>query len=246
MPDRRRTCGRSEISPTHPALGARHSQCTGTDTRGARSPAQIADPYSYLTSVTVITAKNVWAVGDYRDSAGTVHTLVERRMRHAWAIVPTNDPPGSTYALFWNVTALSADDAMAAGFSNDAQGVSHTLIERWNGRRWRVVPSPDAPTEGDGFSELYSIDATSATNAWAVGTSCNGKSNDNGLIEHWNGRRWTIVSSPNRGGAGAFDLLFAISAGDSNDVWTVGEWGPGGPDTAPLVEQWNGHRWRLS
>jgi hypothetical protein len=188
----------------------------------------------------------VWAVGEYRDSAGTVHALTERWSGHAWTRVPTHDPAGSTYALFWNVAVVNAHDVWATGFSNDAQGISHTLIERWNGKRWRAVPSPDAPTSGDGFSELYAISATSATNAWAVGTSYDGKSNDDTLIEHWNGTRWAIVPSPNRGGDGSFDLLFALSTGSANDIWTVGEWGPGGPGSAPLVEHWNGHRWRLS
>lgn len=42
---------------------------------------------------------------------------------------------------------------------------SQTLVEHWNGKTWKVQPSPN-PGKG---TLLFGVAATSSTNAWAVG-----------------------------------------------------------------------------
>ncbi len=66
-----------------------------------------------------------------------------------------------------------------------AAGAGHPLIEHWNGGSWRLVPSP-APAG----SVLYGVAATSARNAWAVGTIRTGppRAHLTPLIVHWNGK----------------------------------------------------------
>ncbi len=62
----------------------------------------------------------------------------------------------------------------------------------------------------------------------------------NALIEHWNGAKWKIVSSPNPGKNG----LNAVAADRANDAWAVGFTitGIGG---GTLTEHWNGARWSV-
>ena len=61
---------------------------------------------------------------------------------------------------------------------------SQTLIVHWNGKVWKRVPSPNLP--GNYLNVLFGVVATSAGNAWAVGTSsCNQV-----LVERWNGAAW--------------------------------------------------------
>jgi len=58
---------------------------------------------------------------------------------------------------------------------------------------------PPSPNSGE-FAALYGISALSASNVWAVG-EVNSLSRTNPhyrtLIEHWNGKKWSPVPSPN-------------------------------------------------
>src|SRR5438067_783506 len=58
------------------------------------------------------------------------------------------------------MAAVSAQDAWALGFwTNPLSGQSESLMLRWNGTRWRVVPSP---VRGGAVAALRGA-------AWAVG-----------------------------------------------------------------------------
>ena len=144
------------------------------------------------------------------------------------------------------------DDAWAVGVRGN--GVVHTLIEHWDGRRWSVVRSPSPPgAHGTGpFAGLRAVTAISANDAWAAGES-GGSARapaTRTLIEHWNGRRWTIVPSPNvRSARGVInDMLSGISASRPDDAWAVGLWGSrprvsGSTGDHSLVLHWNGRGW---
>src|SRR5713101_1277702 len=57
---------------------------------------------------------------------------------------------------------------------------------------WTVQPSADV----SGDVALYDVTATSATNAWAVGTySTTFPPVERTLIEHWDGVGWTVQAS---------------------------------------------------
>jgi hypothetical protein len=66
------------------------------------------------------------------------------------------------------VTRAPKGNLWAAGWRNDPQTLSyHTLIERWDGTTWSVVPSADR-----GRSLLYGIaKAPNSTRVWSVGYS---------------------------------------------------------------------------
>ena len=74
-----------------------------------------------------------------------------------------------------------------------------TLIARWNGYAWKLVPSPNV---GDQDNFLTGVSVRSTSNAWAVGAAEDAAEVDKTLIEHWNGRAWKVVPSPNEGTAG--------------------------------------------
>jgi hypothetical protein len=58
---------------------------------------------------------------------------------------------------------------------------------------------------------------------------------------HWNGTAWSIVSSPNVDN----DILFAVDAVASNDVWAVGRSRPGGGEDRTLTIHWDGSNWSV-
>ena len=53
------------------------------------------------------------------------------------------------------------------GSSQNGTAPDRTLIEHWNGRDWAIQPSPSV---GVSANNLFSAAATSAANAWAVGS----------------------------------------------------------------------------
>jgi hypothetical protein len=64
----------------------------------------------------------------------------------AWTVTPTPNVDG---ALSTNLTAVdcsSANSCMAVGHATNVQaGTEATVAERWDGRSWQIVPTPNPP-----------------------------------------------------------------------------------------------------
>jgi len=118
-------------------------------------------------------------------------------------------------------------------------GPARTLVERWQGRAWRTVPSPDRLSGGN---FLNAVVALSASDAWAVGLSRSPGGPARTLILHWHGRRWAIAASPNAGPGGNF--LVSVAAASARDVWAAGYRDARGVYRS-LVEHWDGDRWTV-
>ncbi len=91
---------------------------------------------------------------------------------------------------------------------------------------------------------LFSAAAVSPRDVWAVGQrqDKNKAGTFRTLAEHWNGRRWTVVPTPNPGATG--NSLFGVAAAGPRNVWAVGQANGLRTDT-PLAEHWNGRRWTV-
>ena len=63
------------------------------------------------------------------------------------------------------------------------------------------------------------------------------------LTEHWDGTRWKIVPSPNKGTGD--NTLHGVAAVSASHVWAVGYTGPTEGEQRPLIEHWNGSSWSL-
>ncbi|MEP6808966.1 MAG: dockerin type I repeat-containing protein, partial [Chthoniobacterales bacterium] len=139
-----------------------------------------------------------------------------------------------------DIACNSASDCWAVGlmYSNLFAG---TLIERWNGSSWQVVPSPSPGTAQGEPSILQGVTCTSVTDCWAVGGYyLNSVSQP--LIERWNGISWTIVPLPNAPQAGAF--FQDITCPSASDCWAVGYVSATGI-TQTLIERWDGTAWSV-
>lgn len=178
-------------------------------------------------------ARDVWAVGSTR--LGPSQTLIAHWNGAAWARVPSPSP--GSFASLAGVAATSAGNGWAVGsYYTRAAGsrrlIVRALILHWNGHVWSRVRGP--------VGELSGVAASSRSNAWAVGSGKGGT-----LILHWNGHAWSRVPSPSRGSKALTDLLNSVAIGPGNAAWAVGEiscsCGPG----VPLIERWNGRRWRV-
>jgi hypothetical protein len=135
------------------------------------------------------------------------------------------------------VDAVSASNVWAVGFAY-AGSTYVPMTEHWGGKAWKVVPTPGV--SGAAAAYLYGVSADSASDAWSVGYSSAGSTSST-LVEHWNGTAWTVVPSPNPGGAaGAY--LYAVHAISATNVWAVGYQQP---SFSTLIEHWNGKAWKI-
>jgi hypothetical protein len=128
------------------------------------------------------------------------------------------------------------------------------LAERWNGTTWSIQPTP--PPRGRKNSTLNGVSCTSRTFCIAVGVAGSGPNGKGlGLIERWNGTRWSIQHTPNPGGARE-SFLNSVSCTSATACTAVGS-GPYGivVNGAGYVqynvfggvraERWNGSTWSI-
>lgn len=199
---------------------------------------------SILNGITAISPTDAWAVGNafsnnnFNSNNSKEQTLIEHWNGTSWAIVESPDPANE--AQLFAITALSATDIWVVGGYGNHLG--KTFIEHWNGTAWRVVQGPNP---GSVVNYLTGLATISTNDIWAIGVSFNARSASEmqgTLIEHWNGKIWTVIQNPNPGTNG--NTLSAIAAVSTNDVWAVGNTNNGTPVTDTLIEHWNGKNWR--
>jgi hypothetical protein len=168
----------------------------------------------------------------------------------AWSIVTSQN--AGRDRMLGRVDARTSSDAWAVGSYGAADfGVRHTLIERWDGSSFEIVPSPDSSRP---VNLLTGISTLSSQQAWAVGFSRTGdfasEHLSKTLIERWNGSTWAVVRSPNPDpdfgtGYAVNNELFGVHAISSSDAWAVGEtMDQYSTFSQALALHWDGERWR--
>jgi hypothetical protein len=160
-----------------------------------------------LSSVTCITSTNCFAVGNAHigNNADTVNrdvTLVEHWNGTSWKIVPSPNPV-RTGSFLQGVACTASTSCFATGYyaqsDPDGRPRTLTLVERWNGTTWKIVPSP-TPAADRRRNRLSAVACASSTNCLAVGSNVLAQAS-NSLMEHWNGTQWSIVTAPKITGA---------------------------------------------
>src|SRR5215472_2497457 len=149
-------------------------------------------------------------------------------------------PDAAPGSLLDAVAASSPVNAWAVGTtSHQSFPANSTLTERWDGVRWKVVPSPSPGGAGrDAVSVLTGVAAISRTSAWAVGyfdASAAVLASKQAMIMRWDGVSWAQVPSPNLPDS----ILKGITAVSPANVWAVGFTG-----RHALIEHWNGVKWK--
>ncbi len=126
----------------------------------------------YLYGVSATSSQEVWAVGEYSSPNGGAPTLIEKWNGKKWQQVPSPSP-GAFANILYGVAALSSRDAWAVGEYLPTPSAAYTLTEHWNGRMWKVVPSP-SPGPDHLLRAVSQVPGTSQ--AWAVGFYSNSES----------------------------------------------------------------------
>ena len=106
-----------------------------------------------------------------------------------------------------------------------------------------AVPSSIPSTPLPQGARLVAVSASSATNAFAVGSFDDGRQ----LIEHWDGTTWRpIALFIGFGLPSSKNVLTSVSTTSPTDAWVAGadEFTSGGKQGAePFLEHWDGHTW---
>lgn len=160
-----------------------------------------------------------------------------------WHIVKSPNI-GKTENQLNAVSIASTNDIWAVGFfsnspvntSGYAISSSSVLTEHWNGSIWSIVPGQNP---GKVQNQFGAVAALSPDDAWAVGNFSN--SHDSvfqPLLEHWDGKQWSIIPDATKAGENAY--LNDIAAVSASNIWTVGSY-----QGQVLIERWNGKQWSI-
>jgi hypothetical protein len=137
-------------------------------------------------------------------------------------------------------TRVSLCITVAVTLAGAAIGVASASHAGANPPPFTAVASPITDTAHP--NSLDALASISATDLWAVGFDNDG-SVDRTVAAHYDGSRWSVVTTPNTGPSDD-DRLHAVAALASNDVWAVGDAKNSGIDHS-LVEHWDGNAWSI-
>jgi hypothetical protein len=164
--------------------------------------------------------------------------------RSGWSVasgaVPSRDNQASLTAL----AGSASDDLWAVGHRSPKHGQKvFPLLEHWDGRRWTYSAGASL---GRRQAVLTGVAAPASNDVWVIGDfASSGSFYGPPLIEHWNGRSWSL--QPTRAlsrlrAALPVDDLVSVAAIAPRNVWVLGY-----PDTdSPDVNlHWNGTSWRV-
>jgi hypothetical protein len=214
-----------------PALALPNTGGSGWSVQRAPNPKRPRN--SQLVAVSCASVKACVAVGSSVTDRGKKSvTLAEHWNGERWTIgaSPNQKAPKNVLS---GISCWSKSGCVAVGAS--FQGLyyqpSTPLVERWNGRRWRVQPTPATGFE---IVELNSVSCWSATGCVAVGDISSGNGYEL-LAERWNGRRWVIQRSPDSTGTDLYGLS-GVSCTSRRACVAVGGAG---------AERWDGRKWTI-
>ncbi len=198
---------------------------------------------SELSGVSCLSATRCVAVGSRGNLKRGSVTLAESWNGKTWSVI--RSPSVSTNSMLNGVTCRSAASCVAVG-SRDGTFGTLTLIESWNGSRWSVIPSPNRFRQANNW--LTGVSCPSAMNCEAVGGYNVRPVVTRNLAESWNGKRWSIVTIPNRGSQA--NNLGGLSCTSASNCVAAG-FSTYGPASGPgygktMIESWNGSRWAIT
>lgn len=152
--------------------------------------------------------------------------------------------PGTLY--YYKVTSCAKKGCTTATGSFETFPGCPDVVPPVSGS-WQKLTSPNAGVTSQVNNDLLGVAAVSENDVWAVGWAQdpNGPSYiKRTLIQHFDGRLWSIVPSLNPRDD-IISQLHSVSAVSANDVWAVGSSHNGGPPARTLIQHWDGTQWSI-
>jgi hypothetical protein len=212
-------------------------------------PAAHHGPYDNgFSGVAADSPDDAWAVGYFWDGSANL-PLIEHWNGKAWAVAST-PKISSVYGATLNaVTIVAPNNVWAVGSIQTSSGQNQaapnalTLIEHWNGVNWSIVSSPNKNTIED---VLTGVTFNNENDVWAAGIYApNTPGFDQNLAEHWNGKTWAIVPTPDAT-TNTSNNFNAVGAVSTTSVFASGDYYNASAGVfRTLTAHWNGQAWTL-
>jgi hypothetical protein len=195
---------------------------------------------SVLSADSCRDATHCEAVGLFVTAMNRGGALAEGRTGTTWAVQRTPDPAGAIRTALTGVACPSANLCVAVGNSTGRRG-SDILAETWNGTAWRIAPTPTPANSLGSALDAVSCSAPDACTAVGAYSTSSGQA---ALAEGWNGRTWSIQSTPTPAGS-SMDILTGVSCRSATDCSAVGDDVDATGIQVPLAESWDGRSWTI-
>ncbi len=191
-----------------------------------------------LTRVSCTDKTRCMAVGTFFDKEAVEMLVTEQWDGTAWKVfaAPVNTANDSNGLA--DVSCTFATACTAVGFYHDPNGPNHALAEDWS-LRWQLQP-PQIPL-GAIASDLQTVSCPFANFCAAVGGDEQTGSVFDAVVETWNGRFWTVGTTPNA----ANSVLSGVDCNGAKVCTAVGDVDTGGGTVSTLAERWNGTNWTV-
>ena len=164
--------------------------------------------------------------------------------RPGWSAASGAVPAGDHEDLLVAIAGSASDDLWAVGDRYPDPRHVFPLFEHWDGHRWSY--SAGAPLAGR-QAFLTGVAAAAPDDVWAVGYFAPGRRAPEGpLIEHWNGRAWSL--RPTKALAGwhgaLVQTLASVAVLAPDDVWLLGH-GVSHFRPFDVFLHWTGASWQV-
>jgi len=172
-----------------------------------------------LSDIATTGPDDVWVVGEqtgrmYEKNTVGWNTMVAHYDGTSWSVMAT---PNRAIEVDYleGVVAQSPTDVWAAGYSQDVHGIPLTLLLHYDGKSWRIVPSPNP---GDDYNVLWGIGTDGAGGVWGIGHYGDHGGHTTALFLRWTGTAWERVDpTPDPHWS-----VTGLSGSSAQDVWAVG------------------------
>jgi hypothetical protein len=141
--------------------------------------------------------------------------------------------------------------AVSAESPTDVWVVGNSSLH-FDGKAWTQIP---VVTRSQPLFALNSVAAVGPANVWAVGAFNNDKGFQNEVVEHFDGKKWSVFPDVNlvgkqlHGFTVLSETLVSITALSANDIWAAGcllAQSAGGDTLTVFIEHFDGKKWHLS
>jgi hypothetical protein len=208
---------------------------------------------SILNGVYCPAAGNCWSVGQYEKNGAQIDQIQHWNGKK-WAQATAPNPGGTSsgdVADLYGLRCVTASNCWAVGYyaKHDAE---LDQILHWNGKKWSASAAPTpAGTLSDDINELFGVTCASASACWATGEYGTFDSGTETILSQtlrWNGKSWSVASTPQPGGKSPGDIsgLDTVRCSSASNCWSIGGYGVFNPPELEFSDQalhWNGKRW---
>ena len=162
--------------------------------------------------------------------------------RPGWSVASGAVPAGDHWDRLVTIAGSAWDDVWAVGDRLPDPRHVFPLLEHWDGRRWAYSAGASL---GGRQAYLTSVAALAPDDVWAVGDFASvGPVPTAPLIEHWNGRSWSLqpTDALTRLRTARPQTLTSVAELAPDDVWVLGT---PGSNSSDVYLHWNGASWKL-